>query len=238
MLHACFVRSPFARATINGIDTVGGAGAARCARRVHRRGPQPGRQGGLARGRGQGHPRHPASAAGRGRGEVRRRPGRPRGRREPLRRRGRRRAGRRRLRAAARDRRLPQAVDSDVVVHEAYPDNVAGGMGGVPPDEETVRLRRARRRRRTHLPADVRAGADGDARHGRRMGVRHRRTDHLGVDADAARTARVRRPAARASRPRASGSSCATPAVASARRSSRCARTCASCSPRARCPPR
>lgn len=29
------------------------------------------------------------------------------------------------------------AVGSDVVVHEAYPDNVAGGMGGAPPDEET-----------------------------------------------------------------------------------------------------
>jgi carbon-monoxide dehydrogenase large subunit len=30
-----------------------------------------------------------------------------------------------------------QAVNSDVVVHQAYPDNVAGGMGGAPPDEET-----------------------------------------------------------------------------------------------------
>jgi aerobic carbon-monoxide dehydrogenase large subunit len=29
------------------------------------------------------------------------------------------------------------AVNSDVVVHEAYPDNVAGGLGGAPPDEET-----------------------------------------------------------------------------------------------------
>ena len=29
------------------------------------------------------------------------------------------------------------AIGSDVVVHEAYPDNVAGGMGGAPPDEET-----------------------------------------------------------------------------------------------------
>src|SRR5690606_13138686 len=30
-----------------------------------------------------------------------------------------------------------QAVNSDVVVHEEYPDNVAGGMAGAPPDEET-----------------------------------------------------------------------------------------------------
>ncbi|PIB79813.1 xanthine dehydrogenase family protein molybdopterin-binding subunit [Mycobacterium celatum] len=29
------------------------------------------------------------------------------------------------------------AVGSEVVVHEAYPDNVAGGMAGAPPDEET-----------------------------------------------------------------------------------------------------
>jgi carbon-monoxide dehydrogenase large subunit len=30
-----------------------------------------------------------------------------------------------------------KAVNSEVVVHEAYPDNVAGGMAGAPPDEET-----------------------------------------------------------------------------------------------------
>ncbi|WP_123027215.1 xanthine dehydrogenase family protein molybdopterin-binding subunit [Mycolicibacterium stellerae] len=30
-----------------------------------------------------------------------------------------------------------KAVNSDVVVHQAYPDNVAGGMAGAPPDEET-----------------------------------------------------------------------------------------------------
>ena len=29
------------------------------------------------------------------------------------------------------------AAESDVIVHDAYPDNVAGGMGGAPPDEET-----------------------------------------------------------------------------------------------------
>jgi carbon-monoxide dehydrogenase large subunit len=32
-----------------------------------------------------------------------------------------------------------KAINADVVVHEAYPDNVAGGMGGAPPDEETFR---------------------------------------------------------------------------------------------------
>jgi aerobic carbon-monoxide dehydrogenase large subunit len=33
-----------------------------------------------------------------------------------------------------------KAVGSDVVVHESYPDNVAGGMGGAPPDEETFSM--------------------------------------------------------------------------------------------------
>jgi aerobic carbon-monoxide dehydrogenase large subunit len=30
-----------------------------------------------------------------------------------------------------------RAANADVVVHEGYPDNVAGGLGGAPPDEET-----------------------------------------------------------------------------------------------------
>ena len=30
-----------------------------------------------------------------------------------------------------------QADSSDVIVHDAYPDNVAGGMAGAPPDEDT-----------------------------------------------------------------------------------------------------
>ena len=50
MLHACFVRSPFARARINGIDAVRGAGDTRRARGVRGRRPEPGREGGLARG--------------------------------------------------------------------------------------------------------------------------------------------------------------------------------------------
>ena len=29
-----------------------------------------------------------------------------------------------------------RAIGADVIVHDAYPDNVAGGMGGAPPDEE------------------------------------------------------------------------------------------------------
>lgn len=32
-----------------------------------------------------------------------------------------------------------QAVNGDVVVHAAYPDNVAGGMAGAPPDEEVFK---------------------------------------------------------------------------------------------------
>ena len=97
---------------------------------------------------------------------------------------------------AVADFTRPTAADSDVVVHDAYPDNVAGGMGGAPPDEETFSVGRARRIR-ARLPADLRAGADRDARHGRRMGGVVARTDDVGVHADAARAARVRRAAAR-----------------------------------------
>jgi aerobic carbon-monoxide dehydrogenase large subunit len=31
---------------------------------------------------------------------------------------------------------MRMAAESDVIVHKAYPDNIAGGMGGAPPDEE------------------------------------------------------------------------------------------------------
>ena len=90
-----------------------------------------------------------------------------------------------------------KAVNSDdVVVHDAYPDNVAGGMGGAPPDEETFSVGRARRIC-ARVPADPRTGPDRDARAGRRMGGILAGTDDVGVDADPARTARVRRAAAR-----------------------------------------
>ena len=42
-----------------------------------------------------------------------------------------------------------------VVVHDAYPDNVAGGMGGAPPDEETFSAA-AHVASSARLPADVR----------------------------------------------------------------------------------
>ena len=83
-----------------------------------------------------------------------------------------------------------------VVVHEAYPDNVAGGMGGAPPDEETFSSR-GTCRDSERLSADLRAGADRDARHGRRMDGGHRGADAVGIHPDAARTARVLRTSAR-----------------------------------------
>ena len=85
MLHACFVRSPFARAAIRGIDTVGRARAARRPLRVHRRRPEPGRQGAVAHVDRPGQPRDAAPAARRGRGALRRRSGRARRRRQPVR---------------------------------------------------------------------------------------------------------------------------------------------------------
>ena len=89
----------------------------------------------------------------------------------------------------------------------------------------------------TRLPADLRAGADGDARAWSSSGTAA--TGELTIWASTQTPHELRAFCARLlGHPgaEASGSSCATPAAASARRSSRCARTCASCWPRARCP--
>ena len=129
MLHACFVRSPFARAAIRGIDTSAALRAARRARGVHRRRPQPRRQGAVAhvdrparsrRRRARRWPRtRCASSATRSRWWS------PR----PLRRRGRGRAGRRRLRAAARGRRLRRRpTGADELVHAEHGSNVVGEL--------------------------------------------------------------------------------------------------------------
>ena len=106
MLYMAVVRSPEAHAKITSIDTVGGEGAARHPRRLHRRGPRP--RGAAADGVGPAGRRDQdarALAAGQGRGQLRR-PGRGRrGRRGQVRGRRRGRAGVRRLRPAARGRR-------------------------------------------------------------------------------------------------------------------------------------
>ena len=69
------------------------------------------------------------------------------------------------------------------VVHDAYPDNVAGGIGGAPPDEETFSS--AAHVASAHVyPADLRAGSDRDARSCRRMGGVLARADDVGIDAD------------------------------------------------------
>ena len=135
---------------------------------------------------------------------------------------------------ACRRRLHSGGSNADVVVHEAYPDNVAGGMGGVPPDEETfstaAHVAEANVYQQMYAPVPMET---------RGMVVEWEpasgRTDDVGVHADTARTACVLRLGCWASLRRACGSSCATPAADSARRSSRCARTCASCWPRARC---
>ena len=91
---------------------------------------------------------------------------------------------------------VTKAVNSDVVVHAAYPDNVAGGLAGAPPDEDTFAAA-ACLVSETHLPADARARTDRDAWPGRRMGLHHRRIDAVGLHPDPARVAGVHRQAAR-----------------------------------------
>ncbi|MGW0159653.1 xanthine dehydrogenase family protein molybdopterin-binding subunit [Mycobacterium sp. NPDC003323] len=136
MLHACFVRSPFARATINGIDTaaalqLAGVHAVFTAADIN---PEVREAWHAVAGKDVADtPRPPLAEA------QTKFVGDPvaiviaESRRiaedavdlvdvdySPL--------------AAVADFR--RAVGSDVVVHDAYPDNVAGGMAGMPPDEE------------------------------------------------------------------------------------------------------
>ena len=140
---------------------------------------------------GQNMPTTPAAAAGRGRGPLRRRPGRARRRRQPVRRRGRGRAGRRRLRAAAAGRRLPHRGRSPTtLVHAELPRQRrrhARRSGRA--DRGRVRGGRPRRER-DDLPAGVRRGADGDPRHRRGVVGGERRAHDLGRDPGAARGAR------------------------------------------------
>ena len=86
-----------------------------------------------------------------------------------------------------------------VVVHDAYPDNVAGGMGGAPPDEETFSA--AAHVASAHVYQQIYAPVPIETR-GLVVewdGV-DRGTHDVGVHADAARTARVLRTPARHSR--------------------------------------
>ena len=172
---------------------VGRARAARRARRVHRRRPEPRRQGAVAHVDRPREPGDAAPAAGRRRGPLRRRPGRARRRREPLPRRGRGRARRRRLRAAARRRRLHRRPSTPTrSCTSSHGSNVIGELAGLPAVRARRRVRRRRaRRERDDLPAGVRARADGRARPRRRLLARDRRAHDLRGDAVAARGAAV-----------------------------------------------
>ena len=129
MLHACFVRSPFARARIVSIDAVGGARTRRRPRRVHRRRPQSRCPRSVVRARRQGRPGQSAPAARRGRGALRRRPRRARRRRRSVHRRGRRRPRRRRVRPAAprSSTTRPPTTNEELVLRRAGPATSAGG---------------------------------------------------------------------------------------------------------------
>ena len=236
MLHACFVRSPFARATINGIDTSAAlampgvravftaedlnADAVESWHAVTGKDIQDTPRPPLAEGEAKfvGDPVALVVAESRYLAEdavdaveVDY---------EPL--------------PAAADFR--KAQNSDVVVHEKYPDNVAGGMGGAPPDEETfasaacVVAENIYQQMYVPVPIETRGMVvEWEATAGELTLWASTQTPHE-LRAFCARLLGI--PA------QGSGSSCVTPAVDSDRRSSRCARTCASCWPLARCPPR
>ena len=192
MLHACFVRSPFAHATINGIDAQRPSRCPVCARCSPPPTSTP-----MSRRRGTRSPARTSPDTPRpplAEGEVKF-VGDP-------------------VALVVADNRyiaedaielvevdyepLPaiadftKAVNSDVVVHEAYPDNVAGGMGGAPPDEETfstaAHVAEANVYQQIYAPVPMETRGmvvEWDAS--------SRGADAVGVHADPARVAGVRR---------------------------------------------
>ena len=99
MLHAAFLRSDIARGTMRSIDVSAARDAARCGRRVHRRGSERCRRRELGRLRGARRRDPSLPTPGRGRRALRRRADRPGDRRVALHRRGRLRAHRHRHRS-------------------------------------------------------------------------------------------------------------------------------------------
>ena len=129
-----------------------------------------------------------------------------------------------------------KAANADVVVHEQYPDNVAFGLAGAPPDEETISAAAhvVSETIYQHMYVPV------------PMETRGIIVEWLVASTEVTIWASTQIPhelrafCARllGCRHNMFGSSCATPAAVSARRSSHRAKTCASCWPRARCPRR
>ena len=199
MLHACFVRSPLARARIVSIDATAaldlpGIHAVFTAADLNDLQHEPWYS--LA---GKDVPGLAAPAARRRRGPLRRRPGRTRGRRRPLPRRGRRRSRRRRVRALAAGRRLPHGPTERAPRARGVREQRVRSDGWSPVRDDRRGVRRCGTRRRAdHLPAGVRGVADGDAWHRRRVVGGRRRTHRVGVDAVTARPAALRVPPARA----------------------------------------
>ena len=129
-----FVRSPFARATIRGIDTVGGALPLPGVRVVFTAADlNPDVKEQWHTSIGPASPETPRPAARRRRGALRRRPGRAGRRRDAVPRRGRGRARRRRLRAAAGGRRLHRRARTPTrSCTQGHGSNVIGELAGLP----------------------------------------------------------------------------------------------------------
>ena len=136
MLHACFVRSPFARARINGIDAsaaVALPGVARCFTAADLN-PDVKEAWHAVVGKDiPDTPRPPMAEARRSSSATSSRSSSPRAAISP----------RTQSMVDVDYEPLPaiadftKAVGSYVAVHEAYPDNVAVGLAGAPPDEDT-----------------------------------------------------------------------------------------------------
>ena len=230
MLHACFVRSPFARAAIRGIDTSAALRAARRARRLHRRRPQPGRQGAVAHVGRAAESRDAAAPAGRGRGRASsatRSPSWwPRAATWPRTPPSWSRSTTSRCRPSST---TPSAEQAESLVHESHGSNLIGEMAGLARrcPRGGVRLRRPRGRRETIYQQAYAAGADGRPGACRRLLAAPRASSPSTPRRSRRTRSACSAPGCSACPSTASGWSCATRAVASDRRSWCSATRCA-----------
>ena len=197
MLHACFVRSPFPRARIRGIDPARSAGAPRRARGVRRRRPQPRRARAVVHDARPDMPRRPLPPLADGEARF---VGDPVALvvaesryvaedaaelvvvdYEPLT--AGRRLRRRRATPRARPRRATRTTSS------------ARWRGPPSPAVDEAFAAAAHVVEETISAAGVRRGPDGDPRHRRGVDGRERRAHDLGRDPGAARGARCTAPA-------------------------------------------
>ena len=171
MLHACFVRSPFARARISGIDASAAVALPGVVAVFTAADLNPDVREAWHAVAGKDIPDTPRPPLAEGEVKFVGDPVALVVAQQPVPRRGRRRAGRRRLRAAARRRRLHSSRRLRCGCARGVSGQRRGRHGRSAARRGDVLVGRVRGVGE-RVPADLRTGADRDARHGRRVGSR------------------------------------------------------------------